>query len=103
MQIWTESEYRVDHGPYSVNPNVTLMNTPICSRVTGRGRAVVPAAAAGDHAAPRQLLDPAAERARRRNVVEEFGVTHAGGVSAGSSVRSTKTAICSRVTAFVGQ
>ena len=23
------------YGPYSVSPNVTLMNTPICSRVTG--------------------------------------------------------------------
>ncbi len=23
------------HGPYNVKPNVTLMKTPICSRVTG--------------------------------------------------------------------
>ena len=23
------------YNPYSVRPNVTLMNTPICSRVTG--------------------------------------------------------------------
>src|SRR5688572_15560965 len=36
-------------------------------------RAVVPTPAAGDHAAARQLLDPAAERAGRGNVGEEGG------------------------------
>jgi hypothetical protein len=32
-----------------------------------------------------------------------MGVVQAGGLSAGSSVRSTKTAICSRETALDGQ
>ena len=86
-----------------LSPNVTARKTPICSRVTGRGRAVVAAAAAGHDAAAGQLLDPAAERAGRRDVREQVGGTQAGGLSAGSSVRSTKTAICSRVTGLDGQ
>src|SRR5678815_5342231 len=36
----------------------------------GIGRAELPPAAAGHHAAPHQLLDPAAVRARRRDVGE---------------------------------
>src|SRR6185295_13026511 len=80
----------------------TVMKTPICSRVTGSVGQYLPP--------PQPLTTPrrASSSIHLQNGLVagtslNTGVVQAGGLSVGSSVRSTNTAICSRVTACAGQ
>src|SRR6185295_2372038 len=92
------------YTPYSARPNVALMKTPICSRVTGLCGQYSGGFTLQPVTTPRRTSSSIhLQKGLEAGTSLKTGVPQAGGFRFGSSVRSTKIDICSRVTACVGQ